>query len=92
VAPTTNRGQNSGLGGGPDCDLHIAYICAARNQAWRACCHAIPNRPCILISGFAGTKQVTFESLVDETVKLFDILDHLVRSSQILVHQRSSTE
>ena len=69
---TADGGQNSGLRGGADCGLYIAYIGAAGDQARRAGDHAIPNGAGVFVGGLAGAQQVAFELAVERRVDLFD--------------------
>jgi hypothetical protein len=82
VPSTTDGGEDSVLCGGSDCGLHIAYICTARDKAWCASHHAIPNGARIFVTPFAGAQQITFESPVERRVNLFAGFDHLVLSWQ----------
>jgi hypothetical protein len=82
MSSTTNGGKNSNLGGGSDCVLHIAYICAARDKSWRASHHAVPNGTRLFVAAFAGAEQITFKSPVKRRVNLFAGFDHLVLSLQ----------
>ena len=72
---TTDGGKNSGLGGGPDCSLHIAYIQAARDEAGPARYHAVPDGPRVLVAVIGGAQQIAFESPVERGVNLFAGLD-----------------
>jgi hypothetical protein len=79
---TTNSGSHSNLRGGSDCVLHIAYICAACNQSWRASYHAIPNGTSIFVAAIAWAQQIAFKSPVERRVNLFAGFDHLMLSLQ----------
>jgi hypothetical protein len=86
---TANSSKNSGLRSGPDRALHIAHSCAARDKAWRASYHAIPNDARFLVTILAGAQQVTFEMSVERRVNLIAGFDHFALSLQnvLVAHQ-----
>src|SRR5579863_4654512 len=78
----TNCSQNSYRRGGADCVLHIAYICATRNEAWCASYHAIPNALRLFVAAVRRAQQVSLESPVERRVKFQAGFDHYVFSLQ----------
>jgi hypothetical protein len=79
---TTDCSKNSYLRGGADCVLHVAYICAARDETWCASYHAIPDATRFFVAAIARTHQVTFELPVERRVNLFAGFDHCVLTLQ----------
>jgi hypothetical protein len=71
-----DSGKNSGLIGGSDGNLHVAYICAACDKAWRANYHAVPNDAGVFVGAFARAQQIAFESSAERRVSLFAGFDH----------------
>ena len=49
---TADSSKNSGLRGGLDRALHVAHICAARDEAWCLSYHAIPDDARVLVARF----------------------------------------
>jgi hypothetical protein len=76
----TDSGKNSDFRSGSDCVLHIAHIRAARDKAWGARYHGIPNYTRFLVAAFAGAQQIAFESPVERGVDLLARFNHLVLS------------